>query len=371
MPPRHVPDSRRVLRRWALACAAGALAVLGACDPAPDDQDPVLVGAVPPVAAGAGAAASPGRAATTLHFAAFSQSREVFGSQILPAFTRQWRRQRGRPIEIEPRFVGSEALADQIAAGYPADVAVFAHAHPVEQLERLGLVAPAWRSAPHGGIVCRSLVVLAVRAGNPAGIRDWSDLARPGVSILTPDPTTSGGGAWNVCAIYGAALRGRAGVPAGDRAAAKTFLASVLANAVGHHANTSEAYAAFRAGTGDVAITSESEIALGWLFGSDVERVIPQSTVLIESAAAVIDAHVDARGTRALAEALRKHLWSAAAQRQFAFCGLRPVDPDVAASSRARFPDPADLWTIEYLGGWEGALRDVPGLLAPAAQPPR
>jgi sulfate/thiosulfate-binding protein len=306
----------------------------------------------------------------TLRFGAFSAAREAFGTKMVPAFVREQLRQRGRRVSVETLFTGSETLTEAVASSFRADVAVFAHTHDVDLLVERGLVAPEWREQPHGGIVCRSLVVLAVRAGNPKAIRDWADLARPGVAIVAADPATSGGGAWNACAIWGAALRGRAGVPAGDVAAARALLQRVQGNVVERTASSSEAHAAFRAGVGDVAIIYESEVALGWLFGSDAERVIPASTLLVESAAAVIAPNADAHGVRAAAQDLCAWLWSADAQRQLARCGLRPVDAAVFAATRERFPDPEDLFTIDDLGGWERAMRDVlPFATAAAASP--
>ena len=119
-----------------------------------------------------------------------------------------------------------------------------------------------------------------------------------------------------------------------------------------------------------MAITYESQIALGWIFGHEDVRVVPRSTLLIESAAAVIDRHADLHQVRAPAESLLRHLWSPEAQRRLAFCGLRPVDAAVAAEYEQHFPRPDDLWTIEDLGGWEQAQREV---LVPAgfgARPP-
>jgi sulfate transport system substrate-binding protein len=309
--------------------------------------------------------------AITLAIGAFSAMREAFGSRLLPAFGLQWRRQHGQEVQFEERYEGSETLTRAIAGGLSVDVGVFALSRDVDSLVASGLVDPGWREAPHRGIVSRSLVVLAVRKGNPKGIRDWADLARPGVRIVMPDPDTSGGGIWYLCAVYGAALRGHAGVQKGDPATARDFVARVLANVVERRPNSAESFRLFQSGSGDVAITYESDLALGWMFGHEEERVIPTSTVLVEHPAVVIGRHADAHAVRPAAEGLLAFLWTTEAQKVIAFCGLRPVDAAVAADSAGQFPVPEDLWTIEDLGGWEQLTRD---LLVPAGfagRPPK
>jgi sulfate transport system substrate-binding protein len=236
---------------------------------------------------------------------------------------------------------------------------VLASTHDIDTLVAGGFVAPAWRDQPERGIACRSIVVIAVRKGNPKDIHDWADLARPGLRLITPEPTTSGGGRWNVVALYGAALRGHAGVPAGDAKAALDFVRRVLANSGARKANANDSFRAFRDGEGDVAIAYESEILLGWIFGRDEERVIPQSTVLIENPAVLIAKNADRHGVRPAAEGLLRFLWTSEAQKEIAFCGLRPVDAAVASASKGQFPVPADLWTIDDLGGWDRARREI------------
>lgn len=152
-------------------------------------------------------------------------------------------------------------------------------------------------------MVGTSLVVIAVREGNPEGIRDWPDLARPGLNVLTPDPKTSGGAQWNINAIYGAALRGQAGVAKDDPAAAREFLKSVFRNVSIMDKGARESITNYEKGVGDVAVTYENEVLVGRQGGQRYEYVIPRPTILIENPVAVIDRNVDARGTREVAEA--------------------------------------------------------------------
>jgi hypothetical protein len=166
----------------------------------------------------------------------------------------------------------------------------------MEELVRRGLVDAGWRDRPYQGIACRSLVAFAVRKGNPKAIHDWRDLVRADVRIVSPDPEFSGCGMWNLCALYGAALRGHAGVEAGDPVLARSFVAQVWSNVVATGKSAHEAYKTFQAGVGDVAIIYESEITKARMFGHAEERVIPASTLLVESPIAVVDRNVDKHG---------------------------------------------------------------------------
>jgi ABC-type sulfate transport system substrate-binding protein len=301
--------------------------------------------------------------------AAFSGAREALGNRVANWFERQQQRA-GRPVDVASTFAGSEALTEAILAGQIVDVAAMASAYDVARLVAAGLVARDWTDRPHGGVFSRSLVVIAVRAGNPLGIHGFADLARPGLRIVTADPNTSGAGLWGLCALYGSALRGHAGLPHPDDASARAFVTAVRANIVVEPGSADEAYRTFLAGTGDVAITYESEVALGALFGHDAIAVVPPSTILVENVAVLIERDLDARGTRSIAEALLTHLWSDEAQQRLAQCGLRPVAPHVAARHAAHFPEPTDLWTIEFLGGWGAAAKLTQELLRPPAAKP-
>ncbi|MCS6843739.1 MAG: sulfate ABC transporter substrate-binding protein, partial [Caldilineales bacterium] len=232
----------------------------------------------------------------------------------------------------------------------------------ITRIQKAGLITHDWKATPTKGMVSNSIVVFAVRKGNPKGIRDWADLARPGVQILTPNPKTSGGAMWNVLALYGAALRGYVeGVPAGDEAAAFEFLKAVLRNVTVMDKGARESITNFEKGVGDVAITYENEVLVARMQGQDYELVIPRSTILIENPIAVVDAYVDKHGTRAVAEAFVQFLLTQQAQEIFAEYGLRSVHPEVAQATADRYPPVEDLFTIEYFGGWEAATPAIFG----------
>ena len=297
----------------------------------------------------------------TLVLAAYTTPREAYARAIIPAFRRHWRERTGREVEFRESYQASGAQARAISAGFEADVAALSLEGDLDRVAEAGLIRHDWRAAPHGGMVSTSVVVLAVRPGNPAGVRDWADLTRPGLSVLTPDPRTSGGAQWNVNAIYGAALRGYAGGPKGDRAAAQQFLKRVLANVSTMDKGARESITTFEKGVGDAAITYENEVLVARQAGRRYDYVIPRSTILIENPAAVVDQYVDKHGVREAAEAFVEFLRSEEAQRAYAQYGLRPVAPGVAREFAAHYPPVEDLWGIDYLGGWKRVAADVYG----------
>jgi sulfate transport system substrate-binding protein len=204
-------------------------------------------------------------------------------------------------------------------------------------------------------------VVIAVRPGNPLGVQDWADLTRPGLKVLTPDPKTSGGAQWNIVAIYGAALRGYAGVPKDDPRAAREFLGRVLRNVSIMDKGARESITNFEKGVGDVAITYENEALVGRQAGQKYDYVIPRSTILIENPVALVDTYVDKHGVRPAAQGFIDFLWTRDAQRVFAKYGLRPVEPSTAQEVAAQFQPAGDVWKIDFLGGWKKVSQDIFG----------
>jgi sulfate transport system substrate-binding protein len=305
----------------------------------------------------AGASAKP--RAVELEFVAFSLAREAYETRLLSEFALRCRKTMQTEVRFHPSYGGSGSQARAVADGLEADVVALSLDQDVDLLVHAGRVSADWRTLPHGAIVSRSIVVLAVRKGNPLAIRDWTDLARPGLHIVNADPRTSGAGRWNLSAVFGAALRGRAGVPGGDRAEAERLVERVLANVTVQGKDAESAFRAFAAGAGDVALASESQVNRGRMFGNDYEAVIPASTLRIDNPVAIVDSNAEKHGVRAVAEAFVEFLAAADAQRAFAFYGFRPVDPSVAASYAAQFPVPPDLFTIDDIGGWPRVSSDL------------
>lgn len=297
-------------------------------------------------------ARDPNRVVLTL--GAFTAPREAY-HEIIPLFQKYWKEKTGKIVEVRASYLGSGAQSRAIAGGFEADVAALSLDSDLARLEKAGLITHPWRKTAHKGVVTTSVVAIAVREGNPKGIRDWADLARPGVEVLTPNPKTSGGAQWNFLALYGAAERGAAEPYAAGDAGAFRFAVAVFKNVSVMDKGARESLINFERGLGDAAITYENEILAARLAGVMDERVIPRSTVLIQNPAAVVDAYAEKHGVRAEAEGFLDFLWTPAAQEVFARNGFRPVDLGVMARHRDSFPKILDLWTIDDLGGWSDA----------------
>ncbi|MFL5801096.1 MAG: sulfate ABC transporter substrate-binding protein [Roseiflexaceae bacterium] len=293
---------------------------------------------------------------TTIVLGAYTTPREAYG-KLIPIFKDQWKQQTGQDITFQESYQGSGAQSRAIVEGFEADVAALSLEADIDRITKANLITHDWHSLPYKGMVSTSVVVFAVRKGNPKGIKDWADLAKPGLQVLTPDPKTSGGAQWNILSLYGAAKRGFVeGVPKDDDAAAVEFLKGVLKNVTVMDKGARESIINFEKGVGDVAITYENEALVGQQSGQDYEFVIPRSSILIENPVALIDTYVDKHGNRKLVEAFVAFLFTPEAQRVFAETGgLRSPDPTVAQATSSRYPPLQDQFQISYFGGWKEA----------------
>lgn len=297
----------------------------------------------------------------TLILGAYTAPREAYGKAIIPAFQKYWKDKTGQDVEFQESYQASGAQSRAIIGGFEADVAALSLEGDVDKISEAGLITHDWKSGPSRGMVSTSIAVIAVRQGNPKGVRDWPDLTRPGLNVLTPDPKTSGGAQWNINAIYGAALRGYAGVPKDDPAAAKQFLKDVFRNVSILDKGARESITNYEKGVGDVAVTYENEVLVGRQTGQSYDYVIPRSTILIENPVALIDRNVDKHGVRQVAEAFINFLHEKESQRAFAKYGLRPIDSEVADEVKAQYPSVEDLWKIDFLGGWARVTKEMYG----------
>jgi sulfate transport system substrate-binding protein len=351
-PPTSSLAGRTRGRQWLLTSFTLALAACGGADRGGDKAPaaPASEAAPKPSDAPAGGA--------TLTLGAYTTPREAYGKAILPAFAKQWADQHGgQKVEFRESYLGSGAQARAIASGFEADVAALSLEPDIEKVREAGLLKHDWKAGEGGGMVTRSIVVIGVRKGNPKQIKDWDDLAKPGVSVLTPDVRTSGGAMWNVAAIYGAALRGQTKAKTSDPKAAEKLLGAVLHNVKIFDRGGRESLLSFEQGVGDAIITYENEIVVGKSKGQDYEYVIPKSTILIENPVAVVDAYAEKHGSAELAKAFVAYLSTPEAQRAFSQYGLRPVAPAVASEVASKFPAVTDLFTIKDLGGWPAAQK--------------
>ena len=316
-------------------------------------------------ACGSGGQAEPGASDVpaeardvTLVLGAYSVAKDAL-QEIIPAFNAYWKRETGQTVAFQESYEASGTQARSIIGGFDADVTLLALEGDVDKLVGAGLVSPEWNKDRTNGMITRSIVVLGTRAGNPLGIRDFEDLTKPGVKVLYPNPKTSGGAQWDINAIYGAGLK-KAELANGtkDEAAAKQFLVDVHRNIESMDKSGRASMAAFEYGVGDVIVTYENELLARIAQGVEYDVVVPPSTILIENPVAVIDRNADRHGVRKAADAFVEFLYSDEAQRLFAKHGFRPVNEALAEEMADRYPQPPEMFTIDYLGGWD-EVRDT------------
>ena len=292
---------------------------------------------------------------------AYTTPREAY-SEIIPLFQQSWLEETGQRVVFEESYLGSGAQSRAVVNGFESDIVALSLEADVNRIQEAGLITHDWKSGEYQGIITTSIVSFAVQEGNPKGVRNWIDLAQPGLEILMPNPNTSGGAMWNILAIYGAALRGQVdGVPGNDPQAAAEFLKQVLANVSVMDKAARDSILNFEKGIGDLAITYENEILIGQASGQTYERVIPSSTILIENPVAIVDASVDKHGTRAVAEAFVDFLYTEGAQEIYAQHGLRVVNQNIADDFTHQYPPVADLFTVDFFGGWDQIMNEIFG----------
>ena len=291
----------------------------------------------------------------TLLNVSYDPTRELY-QDIDAAFARHWKAKTGDSVTVKQSHGGSGKQARAVIDGLPADVVTLALAYDIDAISEKGLIAQNWqgrlahRSAPY-----TSTIVFLVRKGNPKGIRDWGDLVKPGVSVITPNPKTSGGARWNHLAAYGYALRQPGGSPAG----ARDFLGKLYKNVPVLDSGARGATTTFvERGIGDVLLAWENEalLALRELGPGKFEIVAPSLSILAEPPVAVVDKTVDKRGTRQVAQAYLEFLYGDEGQEIVAKNYYRPVVERHAKKYAAQFPN-IKLFPITELGGWKQAQK--------------
>jgi sulfate/thiosulfate transport system substrate-binding protein len=250
----------------------------------------------------------------------------------------------GKSVGFTESFGASGSQSRAVDAGQPADVVAFSTTPDLTRLVKDKLVSSDWNANPEKGFSSDSVVVFVVRKGNPKHIAGWDDLTKPGVSVITPNPSTSGSARWNILAGYGAELKeGKS--PAQALAYVRTLLTK---NVVVQDSSASAALQTFTAGKGDVLLDYESDALAAQKAGDNVQIVYPKQTILIQTPIAVTSKSAH----QAQAKAFLAYQWSAAGQTIWAQQGYRPVLASVAKQFASKFPTPAQLFTIDFLGGW-------------------
>jgi sulfate transport system substrate-binding protein len=250
----------------------------------------------------------------------------------------------GKGFSFSQSYGPSGEQSRAVANGLHADLVNFSLEPDVERLVKSGQVAANWNQTPSKGMVTNSLDVIIVRKGNPKGIKDWSDLIKPGVQVLTPNPFTSGAARWNVVGAYGAQLK-----EGKTKEQALEYVKALFHNVVSQDSSARNALQTFLAGRGDALLDYETEAIQDEKKGAPIEYVIPQNTIKIENPLAVVGG---SEGAKKFAD----YLVTPAAQQIWAENGYRPVISGVPAASQ--FKNPPGVFTIDYLGGWKKVQKE-------------
>jgi sulfate transport system substrate-binding protein len=285
----------------------------------------------------------------------YDPTRELY-ADYNKVFAEHWKAKTGETVTLKASHGGSGSQARSVIDGLDADIVTLALAYDIDSIAtKSGLLSPDWQKRlPDNSTPYTSTIVFLVRKGNPKGIKDWNDLIRPDVKVITPNPKTSGGARWNYLAAWGYALRQNGN----DAAKAQEFVGKLYANVPVLDSGARGATLTFvQRRQGDVLLAWENEAFLSIdEFGKDkVEIVVPSVSILAEPPVAVVDKTVDRRGTRAVAEEYLKYLYTPEGQELVARHYFRPRSKEVAAKYTERFPQ-VPLFTIDdVFGGWTKA----------------
>jgi len=298
--------------------------------------------------------ASPDGSVTLLNVS-YDPTRELY-EDLNAAFAKHWEATRSQQVSIRQSHGGSGKQARSVIEGLAADVVTLALAYDVDMLHQQAQLLPVdWQSRlPHHSAPYTSTIVFVVRKGNPKGIHDWDDLVREGVAVITPNPKTSGGARWNYLAAWGQALKGEGG----SEARAQAYVEKLYRNVPVLDSGARGATTTFaERGLGDVLLAWENEAFLltREVGQAELEVVVPPVSILAEPPVALVDRNVDRKGTRAVAEAYLRYLYSDEGQEIAARHHFRPRSDTVAAKYAADFPQVKRLTLAEVAGDWARA----------------
>jgi sulfate/thiosulfate-binding protein len=318
--------SRRGGKLIAAAAVTGALAFgVAACGGSSDD--------------------SGGGSGGSIDLVGYSTPEEAYTNDLEPGFQAT---SDGSGVEFSNSFGASGDQSRAVEAGQPADVVHFALQPDMQRLVDAGLVADDWDSGQYKGIVENSVVVFVVRKGNPDNIQSWDDLTQSGLDVLTPNPFTSGGARWNLMAAYGNATLTEGKSP--DEGL--QYLSDLLGNVEVQDESARDAMGTFLGGKGDVLLAYENEAIAAQNAGEDIDYVVPDSTIKIETPLAAT------QSADASAQKFVDYEYTDEAQQLWADNGYRPVVQSVFDKNKDKFPVPANLFTIDDLGGWDQVTTD-------------
>ena len=296
----------------------------------------------------------------TITLYGFSIMKESLEAAIYPGFTNKWKQQHGQEVRFQSSFAGSETITNQILRGTPADIAILSIERDADRLKQSGFVTSDWHTFPAKGIINKTPFIIVVRKGNPKNIRDFSDLAAPGVRLIHPDPISSGGAQWSILAIYGSELKKSETESNGERDTARAvhMLQAIWKNVISTPGSAREARTTFELGNGDALITYELDALLMKQANAAIEIVVPKATIFSEHPAVVIDKNVTGN-KRPVVDAFMQYLWSDEAQQAFVKYHFYSVTNDAFNQANQEFAHIEMPFTIEYFGGWDKAYVDV------------
>jgi len=298
---------------------------------------------------------APALAQTTLLNVSYDPTRELY-QDFNAVFAKYWKAKTGETVAIRQSHGGSGKQARSVIDGLEADVVTLALGYDVDALADRKLIPDTWQKRlPHGSAPYTSTIVFLVRKGNPRGIRDWDDTVKPGVSVITANPKTSGGARWAYLAAWGYAQR-----KYGGDAAARDFVQKLFRNVPVLDSGARGSTVTFaERGVGDVLLTWENEAFLSIKeFGAGrIEIVVPSTSILAEPPVSVVDKVVDRRGTRKLAEAYLQYLYTPEGQEIAARNFYRPIDPKVAAKHASKFTKVKLFTLAQIVGDWRKAQK--------------
>jgi len=303
------------------------------------------------------AAAGTAQAAeSTLLNVSYDPTRELY-QDFNKAFSVYWKSKTGEELKVKQSHGGSGKQARGVIDGLQADVVTLALAYDIDEIASRGLIAKDWQKRlPNNSSPYTSTIVFLVRKGNPKKIIDWNDIARPGISVITPNPKTSGGARWNHLAAWGYALK----QPGGTEKTAQEFLAKIYKNVPVLDSGARGATTTFiERGIGDVLLTWENEalLAIKELGPDKVEIVAPSLSILAEPPIAVVDKVVDRRGTRKLAEAYLQYLYTEEGQEIAAQNYYRPTNEKISKKYASQYPKIKLITVEDIVGNWSKAQK--------------
>ena len=297
-------------------------------------------------------------AQTTLLNVSYDPTRELY-KDFNAAFNRHWQEKTGQAVNVRQSHGGSGKQAMSVRDGLEADVVTLALAYDIDALVERKLIPADWQKRfPNNSSPYTSTIVFLVRKGNPKNIKDWGDLAKPGVGVITPNPKTSGGARWNYLAAWAWALK----QPGGNEHKAKELVTAIFKNVPVLDSGARGSTTTFvERGLGDVLIAweNEAQLAVNEIGKDKFEIVVPSASILAEPTVAVVDKNVDKKGTRAVAEAYLQYLYTEEGQDIAGKHFYRPAVSDKAKAKYAKQFPKLNLFTInDAFGGWDKAAKD-------------